>query len=289
MNYKPDENTLLSYLYGELEEKETAKLEQYFQEHPEERKRMQEMEDVLKVISGLKDKEVIAPPVFAENEPTVRTLFRSVYFKTVISIAASFLLIIVAGRLIGMEIHYGGGELRITFDGIKQEMSVQSGKPSQSAEAQRLTPETVQAMINTSLTRNNELLAAHWVDNQKMIDQSIRVCLDRNSEKIDDLVKSASQASKDQVRTFVAGLRDENLRLVKDYLLLSSTEQKRYVENLLVEFSKYMQEQRNQDLNLFQTRMSSMEQNTDQFKQETEQILSSIISNTSVTKKQNNY
>jgi len=63
-----------------------------------------------------------------------------------------------------------------------------------------------------------------------------------------------------------------------------------YVENLLVDFSKYLQEQRKQDLVFFQSRMSSIEKNSSQFKQETEQILSSIISNPeSAIKKVNNY
>jgi len=30
MNYKPDESTLMAYLYGELSEKDTIKLEAYF-------------------------------------------------------------------------------------------------------------------------------------------------------------------------------------------------------------------------------------------------------------------
>jgi len=109
-----------------------------------------------------------------------------------------------------------------------------------------------------------------------------------NSKKTEDMMKNASLASQLQIRSFVDGLQNENLRSMKDYLQLSSDEQKKYVESLLVDFSKYLQEQRNQDFNLFQTRMSSMEKNTDQFKQETEQILASIISN-SGSKKQNDY
>jgi len=64
---------------------------------------------------------------------------------------------------------------------------------------------------------------------------------------------------------------------VKDYFQLTSTEQKQYIENLLVDFAKYLQQQRNDDLQFVQTRMNSLEQNTDILKQETEQILSSII------------
>ena len=103
-------------------------------------------------------------------------------------------------------------------------------------------------------------------------------------------MKVTSQASQDQVRTFVASLQEDNLKLMKEYLQLSSSEQKTYVEALLVDFSKYLQEQRKQDFQLFQTRMSSIEKNTDQFKQETEQILASIISKPDATiRKVNNY
>ena len=103
-------------------------------------------------------------------------------------------------------------------------------------------------------------------------------------------MKVTSQASQNQVRTFVAGLQEENLKLMKDYLKLSGNEQKTYVEALLVDFSKYLQEQRKQDFQLFQTRMSSIEKNTDQFKQETEQILATIISGPEGSvRKVNNY
>ena len=64
---------------------------------------------------------------------------------------------------------------------------------------------------------------------------------------------------------------------MKDYFQLTSTEQKKYMENFLVDFAKYWQQQRNNDLQLIQTRMSSLEQDTDLFRQETEQIFSSII------------
>jgi hypothetical protein len=64
---------------------------------------------------------------------------------------------------------------------------------------------------------------------------------------------------------------------MKDYFQLTSTQQKQYVEDLVVDFAKYLQQQRNDDLQLVQTRLHSIEQNTNTFKQETEQILTSII------------
>jgi hypothetical protein len=59
------------------------------------------------------------------------------------------------------------------------------------------------------------------------------------------------------------------------------------MENMLVDFSNYLQEQRKQDMQFVQAKVNSLEKNNNQFKQETEQILTSLISNPG--KKKNNY
>ena len=41
MNYKPDEATLIAYLYGELDSEGCKQVEEYLLENPEERKRME--------------------------------------------------------------------------------------------------------------------------------------------------------------------------------------------------------------------------------------------------------
>ncbi len=284
MNYKPDEGTLISYLYGELDAEESEKVINYLHQHPEEATKLHQWTDVRKAMKQAEDQEVIAPPIFDDLSVQQVRFWQGGYFKTMMSMAASFILILVAARLIGPEITYSGGELRISFnDSKKIEQVVQPIQMS-------LTPTEVQEMINSSLNKNNQEITAEWEDNQKKIDQSIKTSFAVNAHKIDELMKVTSQASQDQVRTFVASLQEDNLKLMKDYLKLSSTEQKTYVEALLVDFSKYLQEQRKQDFQVFQTRMSSIEKNTDQFKQETEQILASIISNPDAAlRKVNNY
>ncbi len=281
MNYKPDEGTLIAYHYGELDAAESKKVMEYLNEHPEELKHLQQLAGVSNVMKQVRDKEVIAPTIFGVGPDKQVHFWRSSNFKTIMSIAASFILILVAARLIGPEITYSSGELRISFNDSKK-----MEQPAQSL----LTPVEVQEMITSSLHQNNEVIAAGWEENQKKINQSMKTSFAVNSYKIDELMKVTSQASQDQVGTFVASLQADNLKLMKDYLKLSSTEQKAYVEALLVDFSKYLQEQRKQDFQVFQTRMSSIEKNTDQFKQETEQILATIISNPDATiRKVNNY
>lgn len=287
MSTKPDESKLISYLYGELEEQETLEVQHYLQQHPEELEQLRQLEEVLKTMGTLKDKEVIAPsiapPYKASQISSGKSFLGSNHVKTVLSIAASFLLIMLVGKFLGSEINYAAGELRISF-GNTRPVPIESATQQTS-----LSPDDVQHMINSAMMKNNQTIQTSWAEHQKELDRSITGNLVSNTKRIDGLMKATALTSEDQVRTFVSGLQNDNLRLMKDYLKLSSTEQQKYVESLLVDFSKYLQEQRNQDLALFQTRMSSIEKNTNQFKEETEQILTSIITNKGVSKKTNSY
>jgi hypothetical protein len=269
MSYKPTEQDLMAYLYGELEGSEKEKVEKYLLQHPEARMELEQFKNVRSAMSQLKDKEVIAPPIFVGDNKHV-SLWQIPYLKTIVSIAASLLLVMMVGRFSDLRVQYSGGELRISFGNPSTKQEVISSTASLSAEE-------VQSMINSSLQQNNTAMQSSWKETQKELDASITKNLALNSSKIDKLVKDASVASQDQIRQFVSGMQTENLQLVKNYFKLSSDEQKQYIESLLVDFSKYLQQQRNDDLQLVQTRLNSLEQNTDVFKQETEQILSSII------------
>jgi len=255
MSYKPDESILISWLYGELDEVEKAKVEKYFQENPDELKKMQQLGGVKDIMSNVRDKEVIAPPLFMDDDVKVVPIWKTSSFRTIATIAASFLLIIVVGKVLGTEIRYNSGSVVISF-----------GKPVPAEGG--LTAMQVQQMIDESNSRNKEAL-----------DIAIEQSLANNTAKINDLVRQASNASKADIRNFVSSLQQDNLTQVRDYLQLSSADQRKYTDNLIVEFSKYLQEQRNQDLIMFQTRFSKLEQNTDDLKTETEQILASIVAN----------
>jgi hypothetical protein len=280
MNYKPDQGTLIAYVYGELDATETEKVKHYLDQHPAEQQRLLELSGVRNTLGALSDVEVIAPPIFIDHEQRNPPFWKSGFFKISVGMAASFLFLMVAARLIGPDVTYSNGELRISFNDT----------PVNASAEQSLSANEVQHMINTSLVKNNETIVANWEESNQKIQESLQRNLNTNSARIDKLISVASQASQDQVRTFVAGMQEENLKLMKDYFQLSSKDQQTYVENLLVDFNKYLHEQRKQDLMLFQTRMNSIEKNTDQFKQETEQILASIISNPEGSiKKVNNY
>jgi hypothetical protein len=271
MSYKPDESALMAYLYGELQGEEKKNIEKYLAENPEAVRSIQEMMDVRKILSVVEDKEVIAPPIVMEDS-TQRYFWNTPYLKTVISIAASLMLLLVAGKVLDLRISYENNTAQISFG----EPATKTIDPVQPG----LTARQVQDMINNSVQSNNQIVQASWSDSQKKIDASIRKNMAMTSEKFNDLVKEASKASEAQISGYVASLKNENQQLVKDYFKLTTNEQQKYIENLLVDFAKYMNQQRTSDLEAIQLRMVNMEQNTTLLKEETEQILSSIISNT---------
>jgi hypothetical protein len=269
MSYKPDERDFMAYLYNEMEGQEKEKFERYLLENPDTQKNLAGFQRLHHMMGAVKDKEVIAPPIVI-GDMNQTFFWNTTYFKTILSIAASLILIILVGRVAGIQASFSGSEFRMSFGEPKKEQPQQQTSPS-------LTPEQVQGMINSSLNQNNIAMQANWKETQQKLDASIRSNLAVNSGKINDLVKQASSASQEQIREFVSGMQTENSQMVKDYFQLTSSEQKKYIENLLVDFAKYLQQQRSDDLQLVQSRLYNLEQNTDMFKQETEQILSSII------------
>lgn len=269
MSYRPDEKDFMAYLYNEMESQEKEKFERYVLENPEAQKELSGMQRLTSMMDAVKDKEVIAPPiVIGDTNPGFN--WNTPYLKTIISIAAAVTIIIVVGKFAGIRASYSDNEFKLSFGEAKQVEKIQPISPS-------LTPEEVQEMISTSVNENNIAMQANWKQTQLQLDASIKKNLAVNSGKINELVQQASTASQEQVRQFVSSMQTENVAMVKDYFQLTSSEQKKYIENLLVDFAKYLQQQRNDDLQLVQSRLNNLEQNTDLFKQETEQILSSII------------
>lgn len=279
MSYKPDESVLMAYLYDELNADEKLKVEEYLHSNPAAIKELEQLQDLRKMMALVEDKEVIAPPIVMEDSRQ-RFFWNAPYGKTIIGIAASLLLLMVAGKLLDLTVNYSNRELRLSF-GAPAEIKTQA--PMNAS----LSAEEVQRMINESMQQNNQIVQANWSESQKKLDESISKNLALNSARINNLVQQASNASQNQIRDYVASLQNQNQQMVKDYFQLTTSEQQKYIESLLVDFSKYLQQQRNNDLEAIQTRLVSVEQNTTVFKQETEQILASIISNGTAENKNN--
>ena len=249
MSYKPDEKDWMAYLYGEMEEGDKKRFDEYILQNPVAKQELEKYQNLRTILSIATDKEVIAPPIFvgddgpSANARAFRT-WNSGYVRIITAVAASLILIILVGRLSGTQLIVSDHEFRLSFKDAA--VSDREEEPAENS----VSPETVQTMINASLEKNNDLVKASLEETQRKLNASIRTNLALTSGKLDQLVREASLASQDQIRQYVEGIRSENMQQVKDYFQLTSTEQKKYIENLLIDFNKYLEQQRNNDLQL---------------------------------------
>src|SRR5687768_3758092 len=114
MSYKPDESVLMAYLYDELSGEERVLVEKYLLENPTAMKELESLQHLRKMMSTISDKEVIAPPIVVE-ETNQRFFWNAPYFKTISAIAASLLLLMVAGKILDVQMNYSGNEVSLSF------------------------------------------------------------------------------------------------------------------------------------------------------------------------------
>ncbi len=273
MNFKPDEALLMAYLYGELQGEEKVNVENYLEEHPEVVRKLETLNQVRSIMARVTDKEVIAPPIVLDHQRK-QYFWNTSFGKTMLGIAASLTLIMLVGKFTGLHISINDKSLTIGF-GSELDRSAEITVPVQPI----LTSTDVQSMINQSLSQNNETFVAQWSESQQKLDESIRRTIAyRSEDQVNELMKKVSAASDEQIRQFALSLQADNARMIKDYMALNSSDQRKYMEELLIDFARYLEQQNRSDLQVLQARLNSIEQNTNLFKYETEQILTSIIS-----------
>src|SRR5690606_17907443 len=169
MNYKPDEILLISYLYVELQGEEKRQVERYLAEHPEALKEVGSLTFVRKALANVPDKEVIAPPIVFDDHKT-RYFWNTPFGRSLIGIAASVTLILLVGKLTGLNATYSNNTFTLRFGEPKELPVTEPVQPGLSAYA-------VQEMIDQSLRQNNDQWQAQWMETQQKLDQSIKTNL----------------------------------------------------------------------------------------------------------------
>src|SRR5436190_23399926 len=114
MSYKPSEQELMAYLYDELEASEKEKVEQYLLENREAKKELDKLRGVSSLLASVKDKEVIAPPIFL-GDTHQKHFWEAPYFKTIMSIAASLIIVILVAKYSGTNLSFSGNEVKLSF------------------------------------------------------------------------------------------------------------------------------------------------------------------------------
>jgi hypothetical protein len=271
-----NEETLISYLYGESNAEERVEVEKYFMENPSELVKYKELLFVKETMGRVVDKEVIAPPLFMSDEKPAIRLWNSGFIRFSIGIAAALVIVMFGAKLMGVQMNYSGNEFTMSF-----------GEPVVKEADSGVSPNEVQDMINTALHKNNQAVQASWEDSQSRMHEELKMNSQLTTKKINEINQAAALESQEQIRRFIQNLQVENSQTLQNYIQLSTADQKQYIESLLVDFSKYMQEQRNQDWNIMNARLNTLEEDNSLFRQEAGEILTSLITDNNSTVKRN--
>ena len=264
MSYKPEESTLIAYLYGELSEEEKNRVEQYLSEHNEARKELNDMKEVLGIMGQAKDREV-ETPVFSFTNPSkviVDGNDTGNWWRYPLSIAASIALLMVVGYLTSFRVASVDGQMRIAFG-------------NESMPEETFTKDQVKEMIAVALDENDKLV------NQKL------------AEAKSDLITQANQETPvelDQqlLNKYIQRLRQYNAETMAGLLEESELEQRRYTDQVVQDFAIFLDLQRQDDMELIQSRIQNISEDTERFNRQTGQILTSLLS-TDETQNNNQY
>ena len=115
MSYKPTNEDLTAYLYGELSPEKKAQIDDYLKSHPEVKEELQTLETTRMAMADWTDEEVPEPAPFLMAE----TNSEWIYCRKYLAIAATLLLVITAGWASGFSLQYNEGGFQMAFGDIQ--------------------------------------------------------------------------------------------------------------------------------------------------------------------------
>ena len=260
MNYKPEESTLISYLYGELSGEQKKKVEEYLSGNKEAGRELEELKSALSIMNELKDKEVDIP-TFTFDQPT-KVIAGSAegygFWRRSMAIAASIALVLFIGYLTKFSASY-------TKDGFEVAFGNSTAGYSQ---------EEVKQMITDAIERNN----ADFSQKLARSEDGMRTYIsDQNESLQSQLVNQRNNPP--QSESSLEYQRREYLSQLKQLLEDSELSQKQYTDQALTDFAVFLDIQRQNDMQVIQTRFNNLEDNTELNRFKTDQLISNLISN----------
>ena len=254
MSYKPDESTLVAYIYGELSHNEKEKLEKYLREHPEVQKEIDALKDVRSIMGKLSDQEVSEPLIVLDGQGGSGRHLMWQILKPVIGIAATLLIVFLVAIVTKMNITSTDNGLSLTF-GVQPEQT--TGKDT---EGQDLA--SFNELVDQKINNNNRELS----DQISSVEKNLNDQLEMNRTTFHSLSSkedSPSGIDEETMKQLLENYKHENLQLMANLIELSRQQQDDEMEELLVNFAEYLKNQREQDLLMIRTGITDLKEETD--------------------------
>ncbi|MDH5475460.1 MAG: hypothetical protein OEX22_07205, partial [Cyclobacteriaceae bacterium] len=188
------------------------------------------------------------------------------FFRTTVGVAASIALLMVVGYFTNLSVTKNDTGVQLTFG--KQVKATEEVMSS-------LTEADIKSIMQETLSKNNDSLFSKITEVENNISDDFVTYQKINNRTIQSINKNSIDES--LIQEYVAQLKEENKSILFDLVTSTENVQKQYVNDLMVDFSLYLEEQRQSDLQMIQTSFNNLKDNTEVSQVETNQILASII------------
>jgi hypothetical protein len=264
MKGKVDESQIIDYLYGNLSAKEKQLMEDAMMKDAVLKQEIAEMASVMGFLGKSEDKEVIPPAfVFPKEHQASSSFFSSGTFKSIVSIAASLLILLLSAYVTGFYISKDSNGLLI---GFSNDGSVQSVSKEDVRDIMQ------EVMANYTQEQDNKLESL----NSKFTTQ-LENSKNENVNSMKEYLAENSESSREMMKNYIQQSNATNRKMITDFFQVSTEQQQEYLSTVLTDFSKFYNNQRKEDLETIRTGLLDYRDSNNQKQYETELVLANLV------------
>jgi hypothetical protein len=261
---------LITYLYDEMSTEERQEFEIAMENNPELKREFEELKEMRQGLAQIQDKEVMEPFFLwgKQGSDSWVNMFKRrnlLMFKPFIAVAASLIIVLLVGYLTNFTITYKDQSLYIGFN--------DSGTKGSEA---IYTQDQVAQLVNEEIAKNNAYIFSKLTETESNIDNRFAALENSQNTQLTPSY-AADVVTREELDIFLANVRSNNLKVLQTYLQSSSVQQQDYFQAVLTEFSDFVENQREEDLRLIRRSLINLQEDQQAQKEETEQILASIL------------
>lgn len=265
MEYKPNIEKIIDYLYGELPEEEIKLMQEYLKKHPEKQQEIEAMMGVREVMQKVAE---VNPPAdqftgFRQvNE--MDSKLRS--WRKIAAVALLLLAGALAAWVSDLNISTQNNALLISFGApeLPQVEQPLVEKPAIKDEQPNYLP----AMQNMLTSYN---------DSVQMQMQAMQRMIARLQQPAKVPVENEQYVTRDELTILLEDMMAENQAFYTSLTNAANQQQRNYYQAVLTDMYQYLNEQRKSDFELMQQVMASIKLDSDVKIQETENLLTNLI------------
>jgi len=264
MEYKPNIEKIIDYLYGELPREEEKKMQEYLANHPEKQAEIEDMAGVRKVMQ--KVAEVNLPVEQFTGFRQVNKMdgnLRS--WRKIAAVALLLFAAALAAWITNLQVSTQNNSLVISF-----------GQPQLPVKEQTIVEPAIAEMENDNQQKMQMLLSS-YNDSVQIQMQQMQAMIKKMKQPQVIPVSNDQYVAREELAVMLEDIMLENQAFYTSLTNAANQQQQNYYQTVLTDMYQFLNEQRKSDFELMQQMMASIKLDSDVKLQETENILTNLI------------